>query len=172
MSYDRNMYIGWYAEFTPTKEKIQVGEKKERVCSSDKNHKHGGGEFCGKCGSPIVSVSKPVMRGISPACHIIHEDVNSTQEYLNVMTCGRATVSDLEIFKGSEAVFPEFLYDKSKERVFASGYIYRGDICREDGFIINIPTQTPPSEKWKEAIIKVFGCTDLVVKFGMVVEVR
>jgi hypothetical protein len=172
MSYDRNLFLGWYAEFTPSKEKIQVGVKTERECSSVKGHKHGGGAFCSKCGSPVVSVKKPVMKGMSAACHIIGEDMDCIdQEDLTDMTCGRASLEDLKILKGSIATFP--LYSGvGKEYVFASGHIYRSDIGRDDGFTMDIPTQLPPSEKWKETIVKIFGCTDLVVKFGMIVEVR
>ena len=168
MSYVTNLYIGWYAEFTPTAEKIQVGTKKKRRCTAESNHKHGDGKFCTICGAPVADVDVPVMNGISPASHFLDELDPAEVEY---MTIGRATVEDLKELGDCAGIFPEFMPDQEAriERIMAPGYAYKAD--DGDGFVFEVKPGERPSQAWEAKINKIFGCTDLKVKFGIIKEI-
>jgi hypothetical protein len=171
MGYSHNLYIGWYAELTPTKEQVSVGAETVKQCSGDAKHKKmGDGKFCSICGSEIVKVQKTKMKGLSLACHFFDE---TDPEELAYQTIGRATAEDMKALEGSHAIFPEFMPDGpyKRERIMAPGYIYEGDIRNSDGFILDIEPGERPSKEWEAKLNKIFGCTDLKVKFGVLKEV-
>lgn len=171
MSYSTYVYIGWYVVATPTNKRIKVGETKIRVCSANDKHKHGNNEFCGVCGSQIISSTKPKMQGISLAWHFFNETDPIELEYASV---GLATVNDMAILGNCHAIFPEFLPEQfktpvRKEIIMAPGYTM---IERErDGDVIELSQTSKPSDEWINTVDKVLGSSDTVLKYGAVVEV-
>jgi hypothetical protein len=171
MSYDRNVYVGWYAEFTPTADKVQVALVAERQCSTASSHKlPSSGGFCSKCGSKIVIVDVPKFKSISPARHFIDETDPVEIEHA---TIGRATAADIEALQSSYAIFTEFMpaQQKKKEFILAPGYVKLRDVDREDSQIKPISVQSPPQDDWVKLLVKIFGCTDLKVEYGVIIEV-
>jgi len=174
MSYDHNIYVGWYAEFTPTTEKKEVGVGKTRVCNANHSHKIKGGQFCSVCGSAIVTLETKKMKSLSLACHMQGQTDGDEIEF---QTLGRGTKEDLDtIFEGkAHAIFPEFL--PTKKTIIMSDYSDKmSDVARSDGQVQEISQHDPQQmhqwhQAWSAAIEKVFGCTDLAIKYGIVHEV-
>ena len=176
MSLTQNLFIGWYAEFTPSKEKVEYGTAETIECSADAKHwlspkTKTRGKFCIHCGAPLIKVNKPKMKQISPAHHVFEETCPIELEF---MTNGRATAGLMKVLRGSRGIFPEYMDDSSKglTRVMLPGFIEYTDISGYDGFTheINMDEFTRPSEDWVTALNQVFGCTDLVLKFGIIKE--
>lgn len=174
MSYSHTLYIGWYAELTPTKERVVIGTKKDRECSADSKHskKMGKGSFCSICGSPIISVEKPTTKEISLACHFFNE---TDETELLFQTNGRATLQDINALGKSYPIFPEFMPngtgENRVERIMAPGYITVEEINHCDGLTIDLVPTEKPSEEWAIQLIKIFGCSDLTIKYGMIKEI-
>lgn len=166
MSYSRNIYIGWYAEFDRSKRKISVGVEKVYLCPNDKKHPSKG-KFCSVCGSEIVEKEETKYRNFPIATHIFGEN---SQKDLDYMTGGLVKVEDIKSLEDSTAIFPEFL-ETDKEIVMAPGYTCFFNVSHSDGFAKEMKISEKPSEEWIEKIKKVFDTNEVEVKYGFVMEI-
>jgi hypothetical protein len=167
MSYDHNIYVGWYAEFDKSNRKVERGLKKVRFCPTDKKHS-AKDKFCSVCGSEIQEKEEMQYTGYPISSHILGEN---SQEELDWMTGGIVKVQDIENLGDSHAIFPEFL-GTDKQIVMAPGYNYYGDITRSDGFVEELVNSEKPTKEWVELIKKVFDTVEVSVKFGIIMEIR
>lgn len=174
MSYDRNIYIGWFVELKPSQEQVPTGQSKTvRSCPTSKGHKIGKDtNFCPTCGAAIKEEVKQVTKGMSLGSHFFNESDSTELAY---MTNGRATPEDMKRLGDSHCIFPEFMPYKAGalEIVFAPGYECMDDVARSDGVVMpfgEMPEK--PSNEWLALVRKVFGAEELQLKFGAVMEVR
>lgn len=172
MSYDHNVYVGWYAEFDENDDKIPDGVEKIRQCPNSKKHS-AKDKFCPSCGAEIVIIEKPLFKNFISALNLYHmaEDSDTTEQDVQEATFGHTHLEDLnEVTQDSSIIFPEFL-DTDKIIIMAPGYTYVGDVGRSDGTVEEITNPKEPSQDWKDKIAKVFKPKNLVFKYGVVVEV-
>ncbi len=163
MSYDLNVYVGWYAEFEPSKTKVNIGKEKVSYCPTNKKHS-ANGKFCSTCGAEIKHEEKDKFEDYPMASHLMNE---TSPEEVDFMTGGLVTLEDLEKLKDSYAIFSQ---DGSDEIILAPGYAYAGDIARKDGFAQEVEQLEKPNEDWVALIKKVFAVEEVNVKYGFITE--
>lgn len=173
MSYDRNVYIGWFATLKPSQERVPTGATKvERYCPTSKKHKFGKAtKFCPDCGAPVAEETVAVTKTISLGSHFFNE---SDPTELAYMTCGRATPEDMKRLGDSHCIFPEFMPYKPGELevVFAPGYECMDDVARTGVLMPFGELPEKPSDEWVAVLRKVFGAEGPIeLKFGAVMEV-
>jgi hypothetical protein len=166
MSYDRNIYVGWYAEFDRCTDRQQDGVESKRACPTSKKHPTNG-KFCSVCGAEIISQEIPKYHSYAYPHHLIDETDPVELEYA---TLGRATLEDVKKLQTSHVVFPEFL-DTDKVIIMAPGYTTVGDVSCSDGSVNPVDVGLGPSIEWQENVIKVFSAKNMKINFGVIVEV-
>jgi hypothetical protein len=166
MSYDHNIYLGWYAEFEGSKNKREAGTKTVRFCPTSKKHSTKD-KFCPQCGKEIETTEEKVYSSyVSPHQLQYVED----QEELTEATLGKLTMKDLKDLEGTHIVFPEFL-DTKKSILMVPGFKYVSDISRSDGFVKEIKLKDAPSQEWVERMKFIFDVEQMDIKFGIIMEV-
>lgn len=172
MSYDTNIYVGWYAQFDEYSEKREVGTEKLRQCPNSKKH-FAKDKFCPSCGVEIITIEKPVYKNFVNALLLSYsaDDSSTTQEDIDKETFGQVKLEDLkEAMKDSYMIFPEFL-GTDKVIIMAPSYTCISDVRRSDGSVNEVTNMEPPSKEWEELIKKAFKAQNLEIKYGVVVEV-
>lgn len=172
MSYDHNVYVGWYAEFDEHHEKIESGVTKTRQCPNNKKH-FANDKFCPSCGVEIITIEKSTYKSFVSALNLYRmiDDYDTTDEDVKEATLGHSTLDELKAAaKNAYMVFPEFL-TTHKKILMAPGYTRVSDITRSDGSVKEITNVAAPSPEWKELVAKVFKAKNLEFKYGVVVEV-
>ena len=172
MSYDTNLYIGWYVEFKPSTRKEKVGEVARRYCPPSKKHPTGDA-FCPKCGAKIEEHLEDEYDTYANPYHLQFEE---DEDELKAMTLGKVSRKDmkeLEAMGQYKVVCPEFMPSARDVIVIAPGFKSGGDLRRSDGRVIDVDMKNnqPPSPEWIAQIKKVFDVEDVKIGFGAVVEV-
>ncbi len=167
MSYSKTLIVGWYVDFKPTETKFNVGEEKIKYCPTSKKHPNNG-KFCPTCGSEIIYETKTKYAKYPHPIHLLEI---TDQEELDDYTYGNVQIKDLNILKGSRAIFPEFINTKNNI-IYAPGYKSFKELGHSDGFVysLDIDKFPPPSIAWVEAIKRVFDVTDVDIKYGLTFE--
>lgn len=173
MSYDHNIYVGWYAILTPTTEtkEVQTGVKTMLQCTADAAHKQGDGKFCRECGAAITRIEGiPVFstRQIQGLHHFINE---TDPDEIAFASLGHATLEDIQKLQKFNVVFPEFMpYDCI---VMFPGYAKITNVSRKDGDTCQMKVNPhPPTQDQIDLLIKVVGATEYDIQYGIVHEVH
>lgn len=172
MSYNRTVFLGWYAEFDKSPLKVVDSVKRTRTCPSNKNHKITPGDFCPQCGTAISEIDEPKYRSIASPHRILPEQ---DPEEIAYMTLGRADHWDISRLDGSHAISPEFLAT-NKVIIMAPGFVQIDD--DRDGFVKEFPTEdgrtvtAAPDPSWTALLEKVFDAQNIKIKFGVVLEIK
>jgi hypothetical protein len=175
MSYDVNVYIGWYAELTYKTEKVQDGETIKRVCSQDEKHKTDvKGKFCSVCGSKIIDQASPTYSSYPVKPHFLNNE--TLQEEFQEMTLHRGTYEDTYTFHRGYAVFPEFMRSGVPTIIMAPGYV-KLDLDSRYGSVdaLQVEPDTELSleiDLWLETIKRLYQPISIVVKYGAVTELK
>jgi len=169
MKLNHHVYIGWYAEFDYSKKMVENGIKKIQYCSNDESHrKHFfKPNMCSVCNTPM-QVKKEIQYVPYPRSpEILCEGL---QEQLSTLLGEKLDQNDLKQLEGSIAIFPEFV-NINKEIIMAPGVKYYSNLSKIDGFADEIDIEQKPSEKWVDAIKRIFKTDKVNIKFGIVMEV-
>lgn len=173
MSYNTNVYIGWYAQFDEYTQKVESGVEKIRQCPNNKKHS-AQDKFCSSCGVEIVTIEKPVFTSFPSALSLYYsaQDTSTTQKDIDKETFGLIQLADLQkVVKNSAMIFPEFLNTK-KIIIMAPGYTYLSDVSRCNSSVKEIASIEKPSKEWIDLIQKAFKAHNIEIKYGVVVEVQ
>ena len=166
MTLNHHIYVGWYAEFDRSKRVINQGIVKHYFCSKAKNHLVKD-KVCALCNGRVL-FSEEIKESQYPlSCQILSQ---VSQEALDYFTGGRVTLEDIKELEGSIAVFPEFA-KTDKEIVFAPGTKFYPLLSKVSGFIDEVDIEQKPSEEWINKIKQVFDVEEVVIKYGIVMEV-
>lgn len=166
MSLNHHIHIGWYAEFDRSKRIINHGVVKHYFCSKAKNHPVTD-KLCDLCNGRVLFQEKIKESRYPLSCQILSQ---VSQEHLDYYTGGRVTLEDLKELEGSIAVFPEFV-KTDKEIIFAPGAKYYPLLSKVAGFIDEVNVEQKPREKWINKIKQVFDVENVIIKYGVVMEV-
>jgi hypothetical protein len=166
MTLNHHIYVGWYAEFDRSERIIDQGIVTHYFCSKAKNHPVQN-KVCDLCNGKVSSYEERKEALYPLSGHILSQ---VSQEALDYFTGGRVTLEDLKELEGSMAVFPEFV-KADKEIVFAPGTKFYPLLSKVAGFIDEVDIDQKPSEKWINKIKQVFDVKEVVIKYGIVMEV-
>lgn len=166
MSYDHNVYAGWYVSFSPSTRKKVIGTEKVRRCPTSKKHPTKG-QFCPDCGKPIEVIEKDTYQSYGKASFLL--DL-STEQDVRDETLGLCGLNEVKAVGDAYVIFPEFL-STQKVILFAPGYACLSDVGRNDGEIVNINPENQVKPEWIEAVKTLFDVQDVQLHFGMVSEV-
>ncbi len=166
MSYNHNLYVGWYLEFDEPNRKEQIGTTNVRFCPTSKKHPTKD-KFCPKCGKEIQTKEEPNYKTYSSPHELIHI---TEQEELTEATLGKLTLKDIEELQDCLAPFPEFLGTK-KNILMAPGFTSCTDISRCDGFVTEVDFSQKPTQEWIDRMKYIFDVEKMNLKFGVVMEV-
>lgn len=166
MAQNHNVYIGWYAEFERSKRIVHHGIFKEYFCSKEKKHpvKH---RECCLCNGKVQTKEEERTSRYPLSCNILGQ---ASQEALDYLTGGLVTMNDLKELDGSIAIFPE-LVKADKEVVFSPGVKSYPNVSKIQGFIEEIDIEKKPDQQWINKIKKVFDTDNVIIKYGIVMEV-
>lgn len=166
MSYDHNMYVGWYLEFDESNRKEQSGTAEVRFCPTSKKHPTKD-KFCPQCGKEIQTKEEPTYNTYSSPYELIHI---TDQEELTEATLGKLTLKDIEELQDCFVPFPEFL-DTKKSILMAPGFTSCADISRCYGFVTEVYFSQKPTQEWIDRMKYIFDVEKMNLKFGVVMEV-
>lgn len=172
MSYDTNLYVGWYVEFKPSTRKAKTGEVARRYCPTSKKHPTGD-SFCPKCGAKI---EERLVDEYDTYANPYHLQFEEDEDELKEMTLGRVSLKDMKdlaLMGKYRVICPEFMPSDSTVIVIAPGFKGAADIGRSDGMLVGVDMENNPrpTEEWIAQVKKVFDVEDVKVGFGAVVEV-
>lgn len=167
MSYDYNLYIGWYLEFDESNRKEQIGTTNVRFCPTSKKHPTKD-KFCPKCGKEIQTKEEPTYKTYSSPYELIQI---KEQEELTEATLGKLTLKDIEELQDCLVPFPEF-----KSILMAPGFTSCKDISRCNGFATEVNAteinfSNKPTQEWIDRMKYIFDVEKMNLKFGVVMEV-
>jgi len=97
MSYDRNVLVGWFAEFSGNTEKRKSGTKKIKFCPTSKKHETRG-KYCPICGEEIQTKEEDEFESFDTPYGIYHAE---EKEDLDASTFGKGSMKDLKEIKKS-----------------------------------------------------------------------